>query len=104
MAFKLAEKTVTAAGTAEAIFASKTIAAGFTIRAKIGNTGNVFIGDSTVDSASTGKGAMEPGAAINFTSDYALANKPIDMSLIYVDSAVNGEGVDIWYNEIYPSS
>lgn len=76
------QKTITAAGTAEALASSQTISQ-VTIRALTTNTDSVWIGDSTVDS-STGY-PLEPGEGVLVEID--------NLSTIYVDSDVNSEGV-----------
>ncbi len=82
------EKTVAAAGTAEALSAAKRVKA-LTIVAKAGNTGQVYIGGSDVDS-STNDG-LDAGEAVTFE-----AGGWMDLADIYVDAGVNGEGVDFY--------
>ena len=76
------QKSVTTAGTAVAL-ASSTEIISVVIKAKSGNTGNIYVGDSTVDS-STGY-ILGPGDAVSFDMT--------DLAAVYIDSDVNGEGV-----------
>lgn len=80
---------VAVAGTAEAIVAADTYITSATIRAHTSNGGNVFIGDSTVDNTAS---PLTPGDSISLMNHYEF-----NLADIYVDSAVNGEGVAVWY-------
>ena len=82
------EKTVAAAGTAEALSAAKRVKA-LTIVAKAGNAGQVYIGGSDV-SSSTNDG-LDAGEVVSFEAEGWM-----DLADIYVDSGVNGEGVDFY--------
>lgn len=73
--------TVSTAGTAVQVATTTTIQA-IVIRANTGNTGNIFVGDATVDS-STGL-VLAPGEAVAFDID--------DPATVYVDAATNGDG------------
>jgi cytoskeletal protein RodZ len=75
-------KDVTTAGTAEALVATATAYAGVYIKAKRTNTGLIYVGDSAVDNTGF---QLAPGEREFF---------PVaDLSTVYIDSAVNGEGV-----------
>jgi hypothetical protein len=76
-------RNVTTAGTRVTLTAGSTTAKGVTICAKTTNTGNVFVGDSSV-SSSTGR-ILIPGEC----QSLAIAN----LQTVNLDSAVNGEGV-----------
>lgn len=76
------KKTVTTAGT-RVTLAGSTAAKSVTIKALIGNTGVIYVGDSSV--ASTNGFALNPGDTISL----AIAN----LSTVNLDSSVNGEGV-----------
>jgi len=76
------QKTVTAAGTAEAL-ASTTSIKSVTIQALRSNTGNIYVGDSSVDS--TNGFVLSPGASVATEID--------DLATIYIDADINGEGV-----------
>ena len=89
-------KAVTSAGTAEKIVASKTMVTSVVIVAKTANTGNVFVGQSSVDSTNS---PLEPGDSYTRTSD-TVGGTPIhfDLNQMWVDSAVSGEGIDVFYD------
>lgn len=76
------QTTVAAAGT-QVVLASSTTVKWVILKAKATNTGNIFVGDSNVDS-STGY-ILTPGEAIGLDIN--------NLNLVYIDSAVNGEGV-----------
>jgi hypothetical protein len=82
------EKTVTAAGTAEAL------GTGFfrsvTITAKVGNTNNVYIGG--IDVASTTNDGLASGDTLTMST---MAHT-LDLARIFIDADTNGEGVDIY--------
>jgi len=83
------EKTVTTAGTAEALEATFRTAKRITIRAKVANTGQVYIGGADV--ASTTNDGLDANDVLDLESDSGL-----DMSDIYVDVDTDGEGVDFY--------
>ena len=79
------QTTVTTAGTQVQLPAQACKAV--SIAARPANTGNIFLGDSTVDSA-TGR-ILQPGDAVDLAID--------NLNRLYIDSAVNGEGVSyLW--------
>lgn len=79
------QKTVSAAGTAEQLTAQACKAV--SIAAKAANTGNIFIGGSTVSSAN-GR-ILAPGDSIDLAID--------NLNRLYIDAAVNGEGISyLW--------
>jgi hypothetical protein len=77
------QKTVSTAGTAEALSASQAILQGVTIKALSDNTGNIYVGDSSVDD----------------TNGYVLASGEVlplpiaNLSTVYIDADNDGEGV-----------
>lgn len=77
------QKNVTTAGTAVQITTTNTGIHTVVVRAKIANTGKIYVGASTV-SSTTGL-ELGPGDAITVTTGN-LAN-------IYLDCSVSGEGV-----------
>lgn len=79
-------KNVTTAGTRVAI-ASSTACRKVTVQAKPTNTGNVYVGGSTV--SSTSGTALTPYNSIILT--------PSNLNLVFIDSDVNGEGVIFTY-------
>ena len=83
------EKTVAAAGTAEALSSSSQRVRSLTIIAKASNTGQAYIGGSDVDS-NTNDG-LAPGDALEIPSENWL-----DLADIYIDVDTNAEGVDFY--------
>lgn len=84
-------KNVTAAGTAEQLTSAETKCRLVRVQARVANTDNVVIGSSTVvATAGSERGiVLVPGQAENF---------PVkDVSSLYVDAAVSGEGVSYAY-------
>jgi len=79
------DKAVTTAGTAEALAASLSINSVY-VRAKVDNTGNVYIGDSSVDKTTNKQIILAPGDETIITID--------NIATVYVDVDTNGEGVD----------
>jgi hypothetical protein len=77
------QKAVTTAGT-QVVLGSQVINGPLAIKALAANTGLVFIGDSAVDSASGFQLAAAELIVFDFVGNLAQ---------IWVDSAVNGEGV-----------
>lgn len=91
----LADKAVTTAGTAERLSATSIAATSIIIRALDDNTGTVFIGDSDVGS---GRGdRLTAGQPLSFE---AADGGFFDLREIWVDVAVDGEGVSILYAEV----
>ena len=87
-------KTVAAAGTAEALMSSRTPASWVTVQALLTNTSSVYVGASTVDS---GRGIELPSALDSWSIPELGGPTYLDLSTIYVDAAVNGEGVKFIY-------
>ncbi len=84
-------KTVTTAGTAVPLMSTATEAKRLDVTALYENTDMVVVGDSTVVAASgTRKGV--PLAAGNTYTFYVT-----DLSKVYIDSVVSGEGVSFNY-------
>ena len=83
------EKTVTSAGTAEALVGSSQRVRSLTLVAKASNTGQVYIGGSDV-SSSTNDG-LEPGDVVTIPAETWL-----DLNDIYIDADNSGEGVDFY--------
>ena len=82
------EKTVAAAGTAEAL------GTGFfrsiVVIAKVGNAGKVYIGGSDV--ASTTNDGLSAGDSLTFSTQ----SHTLDLARIFIDVDTNGEGIDIY--------
>ena len=83
------DKTVTAAGTAEAVGASQRVRS-ITVVAKDNNTGRVYVGGSDV--ASTVNRGLQAGDVLTHTS----ASGWLDLADVYVDVDVSGEGIDYY--------
>jgi len=85
------EKTVTAAGTAERLATGSrynVAVLSVTIKALSTNTGKIYVGDHEV--ASTNGLDLDPRDSVDLVG---TEKHPINLSKIYIDSAVNGEGV-----------
>jgi hypothetical protein len=79
------QKTVTAAGTAEALGAATVRINGpLMVRALDTNTGTVAVGDSSLE--------MSNGMRLA-KNEYVIFTFVTTLAQLYVDSAVNGEGV-----------
>lgn len=78
-------KTVTTAGTA-VVLGSVVINGPIIIKALTTNTGLMYVGNVSGDVASTNGLPLLPGDTVVF-------NQVGDLSSIWIDSAVNGEGV-----------
>jgi len=77
------QKTVTTAGTAEALASSQELVSGVRIKALSGNAGNIYVGDSSVDSSNGF--VLGAGEEIFVEID--------DLAKVYIDADNNGEGV-----------
>jgi hypothetical protein len=86
-------KDVAAAGTAETLASDRTAVTWIIVQAKSTNTGRVYVGSSTVASTN----------GVSLLADDSKLWPPVadlaayDLSLIYVDADVNGEGVTFEY-------
>ena len=83
------EKTVSAAGTAEALSSSSQRVKSLTLISKTSNTGQVYVGGSDV--ASTTNDGLAPGDTLEVPTENWL-----DLSAVYIDVDTNGEGVDFY--------
>ena len=83
-------KAVTSAGTAEAI-ASSGLFNHLVIHAKPGNTGQVYVGGSDVDSSTNG--GRSPGDTVKCSPNKGHV---LDLTAIYLDVDTSGEGVDFY--------
>ena len=86
MATLSGKKTVTAAGTAVPLSAGLVVNGPVMVKALAGNTGAVYIGNVAGDVDSTNGLALAAGEVVVF-------NQVGDLMHIWLDSAVNGEGV-----------
>ena len=82
------EKTVSAAGIAEALAATQRVKA-LIVVAKISNTGQVYIGGSDVDSATND--GLDAGDVLTIPVQNWL-----DLADVYIDVDTNGDGVDFY--------
>ena len=83
-------KDVTAAGTAEQL-PDVTVPNGFSlvVRAKPGNTGNVFYGNSKANAEDVTK-------RLTFSAGNGVTLRVTNTNLVWVDAALPGEGVEYW--------
>ena len=81
------EKTIAAAGTAEALEGTSRRVRGLIIVAKSGNTNPIFLGGSDVDSSTNG--GLTAGNSITLEG-------LVDTGEIFLDVTTNDEGVDFW--------
>lgn len=88
-------KTVTTAGTAVALTTStnNTVVRWVTIQALTSNTGTICVGSSTVLVASKNGTCITAGQAAPMYEGTVR----YDLSTVYIDSGVNGEGVSYTY-------
>jgi hypothetical protein len=86
-------RSVVTSGTAVTLSASSLLAESISIEANPGNAGYIWVGGSTVSSA----GGV--GVRLAAGDVYALhpMSAPWDLSTIYIDASVNGEGVSYNY-------
>jgi hypothetical protein len=84
-------KVVTTAGTAVAIAATSTPVTSIAITAETDNTGTIVVGSSTVVAAL----ATRRGIPLAAGDSTILEN--VDLSEVYLDSTVNGDGVTYTY-------
>ncbi len=100
--FKILSKTVATAGTAEQLVATETLCYKAVIQAERGNTGFIRIGasnaveqtDDTTGLALQSPGANEPALLVWQTDNHS---RLLDLSQIWLDASVNGEGVVVMY-------
>ena len=82
------QATVTVAGTAELLITMGQRATRITIKALAANTGDIYVGPSTVDSAD--------GFILDAGEEVTIVVETGETA-IYIDSSVNGEGVSYIY-------
>jgi hypothetical protein len=94
---KTLHKNVTTAGTRVALSATSKKVKKLKIRALAANTGVMYLGDVTVAAAN---GYQLPAAAeISLVDLFSKDGDVVDLAAVYIDSAVNGEGVSLVYVE-----
>lgn len=98
MALPAGETTdVPTAGTRVQIDSTPRRCLSITFKARSGNTGNVYVGTSTVSSADGFE--LEPNQGVSY--NFGAAGISAIMSDFYVDSATNGNDVD-WAAILWP--
>lgn len=99
---KTARKANVTAGTELPLVTAKTLAIASSVKfyAPSGNTGIVYIGDSTVSATN---GIPVAAGAVASLADFLPQEKAedilIDLSLVYVDAATSGDAVVVSYLE-----
>ena len=91
-----ATKTVTSAGTAEALVSTAIKCSSVVIQAKRGNTNPVFVGDNNVDSSNGIELDAEETISLA-ANDSGRVPTLLQLDTIYIDVTTNGEGVNILY-------
>jgi hypothetical protein len=77
------QKSVTTVGTRVTLGSTTSLKFGVTIKAKVGNTGSIYVGSSAVTSSNGYVLAAGESVFVGVA----------DLASIYIDSSVNGEGV-----------
>lgn len=88
-------KTVTTAGTAVALGASTVKCHEVQIQPKQSNTGKIFVGGSTI--TNTGSNGFVFDVPVAGTTPPAVSWSITNLGQLYINSTVNGEGVNINY-------
>ena len=81
---------VVSAGTAEALVSTDTYVVSVTMKARAGNSGNLFLGNSTVSSSDS---PVTAGSVITLED----SGHAFNLADIYVDAASSGDDLDFWY-------
>lgn len=93
-------KTVTTAGTRIQLTTNEVNVVYLIIQALTGNTGRIYIGNNQVASTSSFVD-LAPDSSISLDSaQLGLGDAKLDMSKIWLDSSVSGEGVNVGYIEV----
>jgi len=91
------QKTITTAGTrVQCNSGTSRQATTVILQALTGNSGNVFVGDSTVAAAAGIQ--LAPGASITLNADEDLENEDktyIDLADLWFDTATNGNKINV---------
>ena len=84
-------ETVDAAGTAQALSTTSLEVVKAVVKAQADNTGNIFVGDSSVSSAT--------GLVLDAGQEVVLdpARGYIDLSQVYIDAGTTDDGVEVLY-------
>ena len=95
--FGLISVVVTTKGTAVQVSSTITDARDVIIQPKSGNTGYMYVGGPTDVTAATGIRMANTDVSISFTG--SEVHDYIDLTQLYIDSAVNGEGVNVLWRK-----
>jgi hypothetical protein len=87
-------KAVAAAGTAVPLVASETNAQSLYVKAREGNTGSIFFGDSDVDKDASPQAVLFQGQSISVSAE---SGYKLDVNEFYIDADNNDDGVDFIY-------
>lgn len=93
-------KTVTAAATAESLLAdsdNQKLGYAVVLRGLSTNTGNVYIGDSTVDNTTVLKIVANQELEIIVPDSGGRKENAVDLTRLYIDVDTSGEGVEVEY-------
>jgi hypothetical protein len=90
-------KTVTTAGTRVRVTSSSTLATSVVLQAGCNNTGYQYVGDSTLTTANGIRLSACEKFAISADSLPTSAMGSIDLTNLYLDSSVSGEGSSVFY-------
>jgi hypothetical protein len=90
-------KVVTTAGTAVPLSTTKLYTTAFLVQANAANTGLIYVGDSTV--AASNAPYLVAGASNSKEGQTVTRGmiQTFDLSKVYIDASVNGEGVKVEY-------
>lgn len=91
------QKTVTTAGTEVPLVAASKIVRRCLVKALAANTGAIYLGVNGVSSANGYQ--LSAGNEIDLPGLLWKEDDKFDLNAIYIDSAVNGEGVSFIYVE-----
>lgn len=83
-------KTVTSAGTAEALSATSTEFNELTVCAETDNTGVIAVGETPIAALATRQGVPL------LAGDCYSVTRPSNLSTVYIDTTVNGDGVTFY--------
>jgi hypothetical protein len=89
--------TVTTAGTPAQVSAQHIVTPGCLIEAAPTNSGNIYVGDSTLDATHRGC-ELTPGSSIEIVGpNIGGSEEEIDLFDLWVDSSANGDKVIVSY-------
>lgn len=92
----LSPVTVSSAGNAVQLSSSSIFTSSATIQADVDNSGNIYIGDSSVTSSNGIE--LKPGDVYEFSGDDIRGiGEQIDLSDLYVDAATSNDSVRVTY-------